>query len=119
MSFSQAYLKGMTAGALMGLVIATGNLAAMGERPEEAVEIPAEEERRMEEEREVRPVEEIVEPKEPLIPEVPKPVKETGLSATEKVRLDEIERKRAGGQLTETESDLEKDSLLREGNITL
>ncbi len=119
MDFSRVYWKGLMVGGLVGMLALVGRVEAMAERPEETVEIPAEKERRIEEAKEVRPVEEIVEKKEPLIPEVPKPVKETGLSDTEKLRLDETERKRAGGKLTETEADLEKDALLREGNVTL
>lgn len=106
-------------GVLAGTVVLAGRLEAAAERPEEAVEIPAEEEMRIEKEREVRPMEEIREEKEMVIPEVPKPVKETGLSTAEKAKLDGLEHERAAGKLTETEYELEKDSLLREANINL
>jgi hypothetical protein len=89
---------------------------AVVERKKIPIEIQAEEQRRMEEMKEIKPVAEIRE-EETGIPEIPKPVSREDLSPAERMRLDELEHKRAAGKITETEYQLEKDSLFRDANI--
>lgn len=86
------------------------------EREEKLVEIKAEEERRNEGLKEVRPVPEIRE-KETQMPEVPKRITREKLGPAEQARLAELENKRATGKITQTEYDLEKDTLYRESNL--
>lgn len=86
------------------------------ERGGKPVEINAGEERRAEELKEVRPVPEIRE-KETQMPEVPKAITREKAGAAEESRLAELESKRATGKITQTEYDLEKDTLFRESNL--
>ncbi len=99
---------------LAGLMMFGTSAQAMGDRPEKPVEIEAEEQLAVEEAREVPGPEEIKEI-QPSIPEVPKPLKEE-VGGVEKLKVDDIEHRRAGGQLTQMEADLEKDNLGREAN---
>jgi len=87
---------------------------SVGEGTETAVEIQPEKEIPAEEMK--GPVAEIRE-EETGIPEIPKPIKRKRLSPAEEVRLTELELRRTKGQITETEYQLEKDSLGREANI--
>ena len=86
------------------------------ERAGKPVEINAGEERRNEELKEVRPVPEIRE-KEAQMPEIPKRITREKLGPAEQARLAELESKRATGQITQTQYDLEKDTLYRESNL--
>ena len=86
------------------------------ERGGKPVEINAGEERRNEELKEVRPISEIRE-KETKMPEIPKQITREKLGPAEQARLAELESKRATGQITQTEYDLEKDTLFRESNL--
>ncbi len=86
------------------------------ERGGKAVEINAEEERRNEELKEAKPIPEIRE-KETKMPEIPKQITREKLGPAEQARLAELESKRAAGKITETEYNLEKDTLFRESNI--
>lgn len=59
-----------------------------------------------------------VEPPEGFkMPEVPQAIKNENLSPAGQVRMDQLERKRGEGKLTETEHDLEKDTLFRDANL--
>jgi len=86
------------------------------ERGGKPIEIKAGEERRNEELKEVKPVSEIRE-KETKMPEIPKQITRENLGPAEQARLAELENKRAVGKITETEYNLEKDTLFRESNI--
>ncbi len=52
------------------------------------------------------------------MPEIPKAITRKGLNPAEKARLETLEQKRASGKITETEYELEKDTLARDSNIT-
>jgi len=59
-----------------------------------------------------------IEPSEGFkMPEVPKAIQNENLSVAGQVKMDQIERKRSEGKLTDTEHDLEKDSLFRDANL--
>ena len=121
MNLSVASPKNTALFLLAGLLIFAGKTAArenpVRERKVKPVEIQAESQRRTEEARETKPVAEIRE-KETRLPEIPKPITRGQLGPAEQVRLAELERKRAAGTITETEYELEKDTLFREANIT-
>ncbi len=51
------------------------------------------------------------------MPEIPKQITREKLGPAEQARLAELERRRATGQITQTEYDLEKDTLFRESNL--
>ncbi len=59
-----------------------------------------------------------IEPQEGLkMPEIPQAIKDDKLSPAEKVQLSNTELKRAEGKITQTEADMEKDTLAREANL--
>ncbi|PIW65590.1 MAG: hypothetical protein COW12_01080 [Candidatus Omnitrophica bacterium CG12_big_fil_rev_8_21_14_0_65_45_16] len=59
----------------------------------------------------------VMPPKGFQLPEVPKAITRDQLGPAQSVRMLEIEQKRQAGKLTETEYNLEKDSLFRDANI--
>ena len=88
------------------------------EHKAETVEIQAGRQRRIEEEaREVKKIPEVREI-EKKMPEIPKRITRDKLEGADEVRLAELERKYATGQITEMEYELEKDKLTRESNVT-
>jgi hypothetical protein len=86
------------------------------ERKQESVEIKADQLKQLEEMEEIKPVAEVKEEKT-IIPEIPKVITRERLGPAEQLRLDELEQKRVSGKITETEYQLEKDSLFRDANI--
>ena len=59
-----------------------------------------------------------VEPPEGFkIPEVPQSIANENLGPAGQIKMDQLERKRAEGKLTETEYNLQKDSLFRDANL--
>lgn len=101
------------------LIFAANTLAAdavVGEGKIVPIEIPAEKEKTAEQLEDQKRIDEIREEKKG-IPEIPKAITREALNPAEKIRLNELELKRAKGQITETEYQLEKDSLARQANI--
>ncbi len=101
------------------LIFSSNTLAEdppVGEEEFRPVEIKPEEGKPLEEMKEAEPVSEIREEKEG-IPEIPKAITREQLSPAEEAQLSELELKRAKGKITETEYELEKDSLARQANI--
>ena len=90
--------------------------AQTGEQKPKPVEVNAAQQRHLEETKETKPVPEIRE-KKIRMPEIPKRIARAHLGPAEQARLAELERKRAAGEITETEYDLEKDTLGRESNL--
>ncbi len=86
------------------------------ERKQVPVDIQAGEQRRIEDLKGI-PQAPKIEEKERKMPEIPKKITREKLGAAEQARLAELETKRAKGQITETEYDLEKDTLFRDSNI--
>ncbi len=90
--------------------------AVVGEGQFIPIEIPAEKEKTAEELDDQKRIDEIREEKTG-IPEIPQAITREQLNPAEKNRLNELELKRSKGQITETEYQLEKDSLARQANI--
>ncbi|MBI3307533.1 MAG: hypothetical protein HYZ84_07000 [Candidatus Omnitrophica bacterium] len=86
------------------------------EEKEETLEIKGGEAKRIEEEQKLRKPKKIEVEEGVKIPEVPQPLKEE-LSPADKVKLSNLEQKRAEGKVNELQYDLEKDRLGRESNI--
>ncbi len=120
MNLQRGYFKKLVFFLIPGiLTFAANTLAAdavVGEGEFVPIEIPAEKEKeaqKLEDQKHIDKVREEVKG----IPEIPKAITREGLNPAEKVRLNELELKRAKGQVTETEYQLEKDSLARQANI--
>ncbi len=69
------------------------------------------------EEAKTRKLKKIEPDKNLLQKEIPKPITKPLMTAAERERLAQLEEKRARGQVTQTEYDLEKDNLGRDSNI--
>ena len=106
----------------VNLLIFTGAAAADAdgknkEYQPKTVEIQGAPKSKIREKLAVGPVEKIEERKFKM-PEVPRRITRKGLNPAEKVRLAASERKKASGKITETEYDLDEDTLARDSNIT-
>lgn len=101
-----------------GLVpIQAAEPSSMENRDKAPEEIRADFLRKVEEAKEMAG-EDKVEPEEGIqMPEIPQAIKDDKLSPAESVRLSNLELKRAEGKMTQTEYDLEKDTLARDANI--
>ena len=120
MNLHRRFLKKMAFFLIPGILTFAANTlatdAVVGEGQIVPIEIPAEKEKaaeKLEDQKRIDKVREEVKG----IPEIPKAITREALNPAEKVRLNELEIKRAKGQITETEYQLEKDSLARQANI--
>ena len=120
MNLRTIFLKNTPLFLFAGLLIFAGRTAfavhPAKESKEKAVEINAAEQRIIEAAKKTGPIAEIKE-EENHVPEVPQPITRKHLGPAEQARLAELERKRASGKITETEYNLEKDTLFRKANI--
>ena len=62
-------------------------------------------------------VQKVEPPKRFQMPEVPQTIQNEHLSPAGLIRMEQLERQRSAGKLTETEYTLEKDTLFRDANI--
>ena len=120
MNLERGYLKRVVFFLILGILPFTSSAVAedavSGEGKFVPVEIPADKEKTAEQLDDQKRIDEIRE-EEKGIPEIPKAITREQLNPAEKNQLNELELKRAKNQNTETEYQLDKDSLARPSNI--
>ena len=113
-------LKSVTLFVFSGLLILAGSQVFADTSPDEnkakTIEINASEQKKIEKTKELKPVAKVEEVGR-HIPEIPQPVTREHLSGADQVKLDDLEDRHASGKITQTEYELEKDTLARRANI--